>query len=86
MENNEIKPPEPLKFSGMRVDVRPSDTKEGQMINVEKAIKILKKKMDKEDILRIIRERKYYTKPSALKHAEQSKIERRKVLARRRNK
>ena len=64
MENSEIKPVEQLRFSAMKVDVRPSDTKEGQMIQVEKALKILKRKMEKDDILRTIKERRYYQKPS----------------------
>jgi len=78
MENSEVRVPEPLKFTGMRVEVRPSDTKDGQMIQLEKALKIFKRKLEKDDVLRTIKERRYYTKPSALKRAEAKKAKNRK--------
>lgn len=77
---------EELKFSGLRIEVRQGNTKDEQMQNVEKAIKILKRKLEKEDVLRIIKERRYFTKPSQLKHAKKQKIERRRYLERRRSK
>jgi len=64
---------ETIRFTGIRVDVRPGNNKEEQMQNVEKAIKILKKKLEKDDVLRIIKERRYYTKPSALKREQAKK-------------
>lgn len=83
MESSEIKTPEvkkeePLKFAGMRVEVRPSDNKDGQMQNLEKAMKMFKRKLEKDDVLRVIKERRYYTKPSALKRAEAKKAKNRK--------
>jgi ribosomal protein S21 len=83
MENSEVKVPEvkkeePLKFSGMRVEVRPSDTRDGQMIQLEKALKMFKRKLEKDDVLRTIKERRYYIKPSALKRAEAKKTKNRK--------
>lgn len=78
METNEIRPPEPLKFSGLKVEVRPSDTMEGQMIQLEKALKIFKRKMEREDIIRMVKDRRYYTKPSAIKRAEAKKLKNRK--------
>jgi len=84
MESPEVKVPEvkkvePLKFTGMRVEVRPSDTKEGQTIQLEKALKVLKKKLEKDDVLRTVKERRYFTKPSALKRAEAKRLKHRKV-------
>jgi ribosomal protein S21 len=88
MENSEIKKEEtvvvapvivPLKFTGMRVEVRPSDNKDGQIRELEKAMKVFKKKLERDDVLRVVKERRYYTKPSALKRAEAKKLKNRKV-------
>jgi ribosomal protein S21 len=84
MENSQVTPKieprvEPLKFSGMRIEVRPSDTRDGQMIQLEKALKMFKRKLEKDDVLRTIKERRYFTKPSALKRAEAKRLKHRKV-------
>lgn len=77
---------EELRFTGFRVEVRQENNKDAQLASLEKALKILKRKMEKDNVLREVKERRYYTKSSQLDHAIRQKIERRKVLARRRNK
>ena len=77
---------EELKFSGMRVEVRPANGKDAQMFELEKALKVLKRKLERDNVLRIIKERRYFVKKSQLEHTRVAKIERRRVLARRRNK
>jgi ribosomal protein S21 len=69
MEDSKVIPikvmPEPLKFGGLRIDVRPCDNKD--------ALKILKKKLEKDNVLRLYKERRYYDKPSVLARAEAKK-------------
>ena len=55
-----------LKFKGLVVEVRPSDNKEGQRIQLEKALKVLKKKLEKDGVLMDYKERRYYKKPSEI--------------------
>jgi ribosomal protein S21 len=82
MENPEIKienkPIDPIKFTGIRVEVRQVEGKEAQLFQLDKALKIFKKKLEKDNVLRIIKERRYYTKPSALKRTEAKKAKNRK--------
>jgi ribosomal protein S21 len=56
----------PLKLNGLRVEVRPADSKDAQLFQLEKALKIFKKKLEKDGILFEVRERRYYTKPSII--------------------
>lgn len=70
----------------MIIEVRQGNTKAEQMQNIEKALKILKRKLEKDNTMRIIRDRKFYIKPSQLEHTRISKIERRRKLAKRKNK
>jgi ribosomal protein S21 len=77
---------EELKFNGLKVEVKVANTSDAQTRELEKAIKILKRKVDKDNVLRIVKERRYFTKPSAIEHAKVQKIERRRLLERRKNK
>jgi len=80
MENTEIKPVEsirviePLKFAGLQVEVRPAEGRDAQMFQLEKALKIFKKKLEKDNVLRIIKERRYFTKPSVIKRTAYKKL------------
>jgi ribosomal protein S21 len=62
-----------LQFAGTKIEVRSSDSREGQMREVEKALKVFKRKMEKDDIIKQLRDRKYYTKPSEKRRAEEKK-------------
>jgi ribosomal protein S21 len=61
MENSQIVP---LKLNGLRVEVRPVEGKEAQLLQLEKAMKIFKKKLEKDGVLFEAKERRYYTKDS----------------------
>ena len=63
-----------LKLNGMKVEVRPSDTKEGQIQNLEKAMKIFKKKLEKDGVLFEAKERRYFTKPSVIARTAYKKL------------
>jgi len=69
----------PLKFDGLKVEVRPAEGRDAQMFQLEKAMKIFKKKLEKDNVLRIIKERRYYIKPSAKKREEAKKLKHKKV-------
>ena len=77
---------ESLKFVGLRIEVRPAIGQDAQMFELEKALKVLKRKLEKDNVLRIIKERKYYIKPSQLEHTRINKIRRLNELKRRKNK
>ena len=64
---------EELRFTGLRVEVRPENNRDAQLASLEKAMKIFKKKLEKDGVLRIAKERRYFTKPSALRRSEEKK-------------
>lgn len=51
----------------LEVEVRQCDNKEQQAIELDKAIKKLKKKVEREGITKILKESYYYRKPSETK-------------------
>jgi len=75
-----------FKMGSIRVEVRKADTPEHQLLAVDKAIKVFKRKVEKDGVLFTLKDRKYYTKPSQLEHAKVQRIKRHKELERRRNK
>jgi len=60
-------------FGGTVIEIPQYGDRERQMIEVEKAIRRLKKKLEKENLIKILRERQYYRKPSEIKR-EKKKI------------
>lgn len=64
----------PLKLNGLRVEVRPAEGKDAQLLQLEKAMKIFKKKLEKDGILFEAKERRYYTKPSVIKRTAYKKL------------
>jgi ribosomal protein S21 len=70
----------------LKIEVRQGNNKDEQMQNLEKALKVLKRKLEKDGIMQIIKERRYFTKKSALEHARIAKIERKRELERRHKK
>ena len=63
-----------LKLNGMRVEVRPAEGKEGQRLQLEKALKVLKRKLEKDGVLIEYRERRYYKKPSEINREYAKKL------------
>ena len=63
-----------LRFTGMKIEVRPSDNKEGQRLHLEKAIKVLKKKIEKDGVLMDYKERRHYKKQSEIKREHAKKV------------
>ena len=55
---------EPHRRRGMHIWVRPTNTKDEGKIEIDKALHILKKLMEKEGIMQELQEKRYYTKPS----------------------
>ena len=55
----------------MEVELRKD--KNGRRMNVDKALRILKKKTDREGIIKEVRKRKYYEKPSDKKYRKQKR-------------
>ena len=94
MENPEVTPKvtefkgnvPSLVFKGMRVEVAEGRNKEEQLRALEKGISVMKRKVEKDNIIQIIRDRKYYEKPSATAHHKLASIARKKELERRRKK
>jgi ribosomal protein S21 len=76
MDNPKVeqRPVEPLKLNGIRVEVRPADGKEAQMYQLEKAMKIFKKKLEKDGVLFEVRDRRYFTKPSVVERTRIKKL------------
>ena len=65
----------------LKIEVRQFSKPEQQLESLEKALKIFKRKLEKDGILREVKERKYYSKPSEiqrLKEKEQRKNNRKK--------
>ena len=75
-----------FKFGQIKVEVRKMDNPEAQLNAVDKALKIFKRKVEKDGVLFILKDRKYYIKKSALEHARIQRIKRHKELERRRTK
>jgi len=84
MENSQItskiepRPIEPLKFTGLRIDIRLCDNKDSQNREFDKAFKIFKKKVDKDGILFEVKDRRYYIKPSQKLREEAKKRNKRR--------
>ena len=64
----------PLKLNGLFVEVRPADNKDAQVFNLEKALKIFKKKLEKDGILFEAKDRRYFDKPSVLARTAYKKL------------
>lgn len=64
---------------GLKVDVKLGRNKDDQMFELEKALKVFKKKLDKDNILREYRDRRYYTKPSVLKREQAKKARKNRI-------
>jgi len=75
-----------FKLGKIRVEIRKMDSPEHQLVALDKALKVFKRKVEKDGILFTLKDRKYYTKPSQLEHAKIQRIKRHKELERRRNK
>jgi ribosomal protein S21 len=71
MENSQVIP---LKLNGMRVEVRPAEGKDAQLAQLEKAMKIFKKKLERDGILFEVKERRYFTKPSVVARTAYKKL------------
>jgi len=63
-----------LRLNGMKVEVRPAEGKEAQRLQLEKALKVLKRKLEKDGVLIEYRERRYYKKPSEINREHNKKI------------
>jgi len=74
MEDSKIIPIVPIKLNGLRVEVRPAEGKDAQLFQLEKAMKIFKKKLEKDGILFEIKEKRYFTKPSVIKRTAYKKL------------
>lgn len=74
---------EEKKFSALYIEVKPANTPEAQFLSLDKALKIFKRKVEKEGIIRLLKQKKYYIKPSQLEHDRIRKIERRRELRKR---
>ena len=57
----------------MRIEIKQAKTQEKQMIELNKALKKLKKKLDREGVFTVLRQKKYFIKPSELKHQVEMK-------------
>ena len=64
----------PLKLNGLRVEVRPAEGKDAQLFQLEKAMKIFKRKLEKDGILIEARERRFFTKPSVIARTAYKKL------------
>jgi len=71
------------KETGLRIEVRRMDSKESQMFEIDRCLRKLKKRCEKEGIFTILRDRQHYRKPSEIRR-EKAKVARR--LAERRKK
>jgi small subunit ribosomal protein S21 len=69
--------------TGLRVEVRRMDNKESQMFEIDRCLRKLKKRCEKEGIISTLRDRQHYRKPSEIRR-EKAKVARR--LAERRKK
>ena len=70
----------------MRIEIRQVNNKDKQMIELEKSLKKLKKKLDKEGVFKILRQKKYYIKPSEIRHQKLMKIKHEQKKRKRRGK
>ena len=59
--------PSPLIFNETRIEVFKFDSRDRQMIELDKCIRRLKKKCEKDNTLKILKERQYFSKPSVLR-------------------
>jgi len=64
---------------GLKVEVKLGRNKDDQMFELEKALKVFKRKIEKDNILREYRERRYYTKPSAQRRADAKKARKNRI-------
>ena len=55
------------------MEVELKNKKTGRRISLEKALRILKKKCDREGMVKEMRKRRFYEKPSAKKYRQQKK-------------
>ena len=54
-------------YQGSRIDVQRFDSRDRQMIELDKCLRRLKKKCEKDNIIKELKERQYYKKPSEVK-------------------
>ena len=54
-------------FQGLKIDVQKFDSRDRQLIELDKCLRRLKKKCEKENIIKELKERQYYRKPSEVK-------------------
>ena len=52
---------------GTRIEIQKFDSRDRQMIELEKCLRRLKKKCEKDNIVKELKERQYYKKPSEVK-------------------
>ena len=52
---------------GLKIDVARFDGRDRQMIEIDKCLRRLKKKCEKENVIKELKERQYYRKPSEIK-------------------
>ena len=52
---------------GTRIEIQKFDNRDRQMIELEKCLRRLKKKCEKDNIVKELKERQYYKKPSEVK-------------------
>ena len=52
---------------GTRIEIQKFDSRDRQMIELEKCLRRLKKKCEKDNIIKELKERQYYKKPSEVK-------------------
>ena len=60
-------------YQGLFIEIPQYNDRDRQMIELEKALKRLKKKIEKDNLIKLLRERQYYRKPSEIKR-EKKKI------------
>jgi ribosomal protein S21 len=81
-----VLPVDDFKLGRIHVDVRKMDNPDAQLVALDKALKIFKRKVEKDGVLFAIKDRKNYKKPSAVEHEKIQRILRHKELERRRDK
>ena len=71
---------DPNRRRGLHIYVRPTNSKEEGKIEVDKALHILKKLIEKEGIMQDLQEKRYYSKPSekTRERMRKSEIERKR--------
>lgn len=58
----------------MKIEIKQTNNKDKQMIELNKALRKLKKKLDREGVFSILKQKRYFIKYSAIKHQKNMKF------------